>query len=125
MEITIKNIGWKQGTIGWLKKNLESKSLVIKEYTTKKGDLGLKMENGTKRMALAVYNPYDFDDHHNEGFEPFKYNGDDWDPGSVNNVFLLTEAAKNTMKNIAQAWCDKRNEDRSNENELNVQVIFA
>ena len=111
MEVTIKNIGKNYGTTGWLKKQFETGKMFISEGVTLKNKPGLWLKHEDKReMCLALYNPYDLSKgeySEAEKFERMDHTGE-CEPYSIFNVFSLTPAASEAVKNIAQQWCDKK-----------------
>jgi hypothetical protein len=111
MNIPIKSIGYNIGTIGWLAKGLESGTLKLEEGKLKSnGNHGLWLK-GEREQFLAAFNRFGFTtgDYNLD----IKYNiaGDypnDRDP-------IWTNAAWDKLMEIAQKWCDEKNEIRESD----------
>jgi len=61
VKVTIKDIGYKVGTVGWLREGLENGTLEIVEGETYNGRHGLFLHHGTDKelsQTLALFDPY-------------------------------------------------------------------
>lgn len=111
INVNIKNIGCRYGTVGWLREQLESKSIWLEEsnnyYIPTWGaceydDIkthGLVIRDG-KHSALIAYRDDEGDYVYNVsealGCTPYSH----W-------CLNLTEAAKDALREICKAWIEK------------------
>ena len=134
MEIKIKKIGYKVGTVGWLAKGIEDGSIKIVEGITKLDNKhGLWMKHSPKEtngkkvyesMILAVFNPYDLSPRDFDGAHSFviaPQEGDMWCPG---DDIGCTNACWDTITEITQAWIDHVTEERANDKKTKITIKF-
>lgn len=133
MDVTIKNIGYNKGTSGWVKTEIEEGRMEFREGVTQSGDHALYLTHhvGDKKrsMCIAVYNPYDLDNGESGGewekYTPLKMDGGSYDPGATCNIYDLTPAAAKAILKVAREWCDVKNENRKEDEELKIAVSFV
>lgn len=115
MEIKVKKIGEKQGTVGWLAKGLGNGTLTLDEGYLKAGNHhGLWLKNGGNlSQFLAAFNQYD-----EEG-------GACYDVADNYEVRLpiWTDAAWESLLMIAQKWCDQCNEVIEKEEVPEIKIV--
>lgn len=119
LNISIKSIGYNVGTIGYLKTGLQNGSLRLEEGKLKSnGNHGLWLK-GEQTQFLAAFNQY--------GLRPsdcaaaIRYDvADDQDREAT-----WTDAAWETLMEIAQKWCDEKNEARENDAEASAETVAA
>ena len=114
MEINIKKIGTTLGTIGWLKRGLESGDLFLEEGTLKSNGnhgLWLKSRDGSINQFMAAYNVYGLS--YSDGipsalqYKPAVKRED--------GLGIWTDAAWGVIREIAEDWCDQLNSEREND----------
>jgi len=126
--INIKNIGHNVGTVGWLKKGLESSEITIKEGHTKTSHThGLWLHCGYKQECLALHDPYDLKDSHPEynRYDPMRIDSSLGDPGSIGRTFGYTDACLKVLHDIASQWCGIKNMERDNDEVMQVVVSIG
>jgi len=135
MEIKIKKIGYKVGTVGWLAAGIADGSIKIHESTSKNnGKHGLWMQYNPqegidgkihyKSMILAIFNPYDlslveFTDAHR--YEVAPRDGDQW---CLGDQIGTTNACWETITEIAQAWVDHVTTEREKDKKVKITIKF-
>lgn len=135
MEIKIKKIGYKVGTVGWFAKGIADGSIKIHESTSKtSGKHGLWMKYGGQEgidgkihhqsMILAIFNPYDLslvDFANAHRYEVAPRNGDIW---CLGDEIGCTDACWETITEIAQAWVDHVTAEREKDKKVNIIIKF-
>jgi len=127
MEIKIKKIGYKIGTVGWLAAGIADGSIKIGEAVSKSKKHALYLEADGKSSCIAIYNPYDLANSELADSEEYKPLDMDWnesDPGSCRCVLPLTEACKDTIREIAEAWCEVKNAERAQDKKVKITIKF-
>jgi hypothetical protein len=127
MEIRIKKIGYKVGTVGWLAAGIADGSIKIREAVSKSAKHALYLEAGDQSSCIAIYNPYDLANSELADSEEYKALDMDWsaaDPGSCRCTLPLTEACKATIHEIAEAWCDVKNAERAQDKKVKITIKF-
>jgi hypothetical protein len=138
MEIKIKKIGYKVGTVGWLATGIADGSIKIHEGISKeKGKHGLWLKwkkignavgtdekNHEQSMVLSIFNPYDlslvdFADAHRYELAP--RNGDIW---CLGDEIGCTDACWETITEITQAWVDHITAERENDKKIKITIKF-
>jgi len=118
MEISIKRIGYKIGTIGWLRNGLEDGSIRIDEGTLKSnGHHGLFLTSDPIKQFLAAYDQYNCGDRvlTAKRYEPAQ-------PEERHRDTLLTDAAWEALMDIADQWCDQCNAERDNDCDAGMEI---
>lgn len=127
MEIRVKKIGYKVGTVGWLAAGIADGSIKIKEAISKSKKHALYLESGDQSSCIAIYNPYDLANAELADSEEYKAMDMDWngcDPGTCRCTFPLTEACKETIHEIAEAWCAVKNSEREQDKKVKITIKF-
>lgn len=118
INIAIKSIGYNVGTIGYLRAGLETSSLRLEEGKLKSnGNHGLWLQ-GERTQFLAAFNRHDFT-------TCLNMYGNSIDNGASEYAIadfedrnpIWTNAAWESLMEIAQKWCDERNECRVRDGE--------
>jgi len=124
--INIKQIGSHPGTVGWLGTQIDQGNIVISEGLTTKGVLALWVEWMGHIMCLASYNNGMYDGM-NAGYQPMTIQ--DYDehglPWVSEDSIGLTDAARQTLRTIAQQWCDVRNSERDSDVSVKYNVMLS
>lgn len=126
MEIKIKKIGYKLGTVGWLAAGIADGSIKIHEGKSKNGGKhGLWIKYGEdKSIILAIFNPYNLSSR--EYGDAYQYevaprNGDIW---CIGDEIGCTDACWATIAEIAQAWIDHITAEREKDKKVNITIKF-
>jgi len=119
MELKIKSIGYKNGTSGWLKNLLLSGDAKIEEGISKseKHALYLDLPN-LKSICIAIFNPFDLSNQELQNSETYQVCINSDSKG-------FSDAVVSAINAIAQQWCDARNEDRENDDELQLKISIS
>lgn len=131
MEIKIKKIGYKVGTVGWFAAGINAGTIRVEEgiSKSKKHALYLKTEeDGYKNhYCIAIFNPYDLslaEWEQAEEYKPLKKDTITEDPMQLVCDLPLTDACLDVIYDIASAWCDNRNAERDADKKQKVTVKF-
>jgi len=117
MEIKIKKIGTRKGTIGWFSQGLENGYIYFQEGHTKDGKHGLWLcfcdaENEKKLpIYIAGYNE--------EYTRKYAIN---LEFQNRTDMEFVTPTTIKTIQNIAKAWCDEMNLELEKEEERKVTI---
>jgi len=134
MEVRIKNIGVKSGTVGWLKNQLESGELILEEsnsYYIPIWDQACDWSRGTDKIvthglvlreknkadgALIAYRGIDGEYVYNVnsaiGIEPYAH-----------LKMLLTEAAVKALEQVCLLWiAEQKSEEPEEEPEIEIKI---
>lgn len=128
MNITIKKLRTREGTLGWLQEGLSSTELIIVENISENNKLGLWLkEPKTKRSCcLAIDNVYQ-ESAPSERFRFSNFGGDDCDPLSEFNIFSLTPASQELLREIKDNWAkeiDKFEQEEIENLPKSIKVSF-
>lgn len=122
MEISIKSIGYKQGTSGWLKNGLNDGSITIKEGMSTQGKHGLWIHSGDTSMCLGLFDVFDYDGlYHRQTIAP----RDNIDHDCTTNTLHLTDAVIAALYDVADEWCEKQNEAREQDEKPVLTAVYA
>ena len=135
MEIKIKKIGYKVGTVGWLASGIADESIKINEGISEKNSKhGLWMKCGPqegidgktyyKSMVLAIFNPYDLSLSEHEDahrYEIAPRNGDLWCAG---DAIGCTDACWETITEIAGVWIEHVTTERAKDKKTKIAIKF-
>jgi hypothetical protein len=127
MEIKIKKIGYKVGTVGWFAAGIADGSIKIREAVSKSKKHALYLEAEEKSWCIAIYNPYGCFNSELADSEEYKALDMDWngaDPGTCDCSLPLTEACKETIHEIAEAWCEVKNAERAQDKKVKITIKF-
>lgn len=117
MQINIKSIGYKVGTSGWIKEQLESGAAAIREglgKETKKHGLWLHYNNnGPKQVCLAIWDQYNTGDSYYQVTDDFN---------DSPNWAILTPAVQAMLTSVAQQWANELNEARANDPDIGATI---
>lgn len=135
MEIKIKRIGHKVGTVGWLAAGISDGTIRISEGYTKSNmqdgkeyghKHGLWIHWGDKdQMCLALQNAYgltpdEYADCYN--YEIIERGGDPvWSHG---DMIGCTDACWDTIMEITRAWVDHIEEERDGDKKAKITITF-
>ena len=125
MEINIKRIGYKIGTVGWLAAGLQSGAITITESTLKSNGnhgLWLKATIDGKPLSqyLAAYDRYGVGD---ELPGARTYETAAQCSGPDDREAIWTDAAWHTLMAIAGDWCEMCNAERDADTPIPLKVI--
>jgi hypothetical protein len=120
MEVTIKKIGYKTGTVGWLAAGLADHSVRIAEGRTKRGaHHGLWLHWGEQQQEmLACHNQYGLT--LAEYAEADAYKRVDEQGG---REAIFTDACWATLMQIADEWCAACNAERQADVSIPIKII--
>ena len=128
MEIKIKAIGHRIGTIGWLKHGIESGEISFREAKTKKGSRpGLKMYTPElpEGMWIALKNPFNFSGADLvagwDEIEIVTSDGGGWGRG---DEIGCTAACWHAIKDIAKAYKAEMEAREEAEKDITIKVII-
>lgn len=117
MQINIKSIGYKVGTSGWIKEQLESGAAAIREglgKETKKHGLWLHYNNnGLKQVCLAIWDEYDIGESRYRITDQHLAHTD-W--------AIFTPAVRAMLTSVAQQWVNGLNEARENDPDIGATI---
>ena len=121
MNITIKKIGYKVGTVGWLAAGLQSGAVAISEGTLRdNGHHGLWLETTINdkpfSQFLAAYDQYSVGDRE-PSLRDYRPVGDEY------RGTIWTNAAWTTLEAIAQDWCIACNEERAADEPRDMKAV--
>lgn len=120
MQVNIKSIGYKVGTSGWIKTQLESGEATIKEglaKETKKHGLWLHYtNNGPNQVCLAIWDQYDIG-------KSLYQRADDFKDSAKWAIF--TPAVQAMLTSVAQQWTNELNEARANDPDIGATISRA
>jgi hypothetical protein len=125
MEIAIKRIGYKTGTVGWLAAGLQAGTITLKEGEMKSNGhhgLWLKGQQGKPgepfySQFLAAYDEYNVGD---QLTSARKYAPASDEPGLRESIW--TDAAWETLMEIAADWCEMCNAEREEDQPVNIKI---
>lgn len=126
MNISVKSIGYKVGTSGWLASGLRDGSITIQERARKlDGRPMLVLLSGENRVVLARWNPYGLDNGTLDESETYQvlHVGSADDPGAMTDTIGLTPAAAAALRTAAQGWCDQINGARASDNTCMIEIV--
>jgi len=128
MEIKIKSIGTKKGTVGWLKAGILSGAIYFREAATKKGNRpGLKIYTPeiTDGMWVALKNPHNLSDSDLvSGYDNIALVTSDGGGWCGGDEIGCTDACWSAIKRVALAWKERIEAQESAEKEPRITVIF-
>ena len=117
MQINIKSIGYKVGTSGWIKAQLESGEATIKEglsEASKKHGLWLQYDNnGPKQVCLAIWDADDIGESLYQVTHEYTHSS---------NWALLTPAVQAMLTSVAQQWANELNTARANDPDISATI---
>lgn len=123
MNIKIDNKGNTKGSLGWLKQNLEAGDLQFEEAILKDDTIGLFLKGSVagKSILLAYFGPEGYHERHSTNA---KYNLHE-DHEYMHAISMsYTKKCWEKIQEVAQIWCDTRNEELENEKDFSVQIII-
>lgn len=121
MQISIKRIGYKVGTVGWLAAGLQSGAITITEGTMQgNGNHGLWLKCASLKLSqfLAAFDEYGVGD---ELPSAATYAPADDLPGNRKPIF--TDAAWDVLQQIAADWCEMCNAERETDTPVSIKAV--
>jgi hypothetical protein len=126
MEIKIKRIGYKVGTVGWLAAGLQDGSILITEGTLKSnGNHGLWLKvsgNNSVSQFLASFDRFGVGD---ELHDAAQYQTADECNDHADREAIWTDAAWDTLMAIAADWCEMCNSEREADKPATLKIVHV
>jgi hypothetical protein len=126
MEIKIKRIGYKVGTVGWLAAGLQDSSITIIEGTLKSnGNHGLWLKvsgNNPVSQLIAAFDRFGIGD---ELRDAAQYQTVDECRDHADREAIWTDAAWGTLMAIAGDWCEMCDADRDADKPATIKIVRA